>query len=93
MLNVNLKFTGLVRKRMGVNQMEYAFDGSSLAELLEAFFNRYDIQDLILDENGEILPYSRIVVNGRFSYLVGNMETPIQDGDLVVFIRPYVVAF
>ncbi|MCK4901579.1 MAG: MoaD/ThiS family protein [Anaerolineales bacterium] len=93
MISVRLKFTGLVRSRMGTDHMEYEFEGSTLGELLDALFNIHDLQDLLLDEDGTILPYSRVVINGRFSYLVGDMEAPIQDGDTIVFIRPYVVAF
>jgi molybdopterin converting factor small subunit len=92
-ISVQLKFTGLVRSRMGLDGMEFEFEGYTLADLLVAVFTQYDIKDLLMDENGAILPYSRVVINGRFSYLVGEMDAPICDGDKIVFIRPYVVAF
>jgi molybdopterin converting factor small subunit len=93
MISVHLKFTGLVRSRMGLDRMDYEFEGYTLGELLVALFNSHDIQDLLMDDNGTILPYSRVVINGRFSYLVGDMEAQIQEGDTIVLIRPYVVAF
>lgn len=93
MIYVQLKFTGLVRSRLGLDSMEFEFEGSTLADLLAAFFNEYDIKDLLIDDSGAILPYSRVVINGRFSYLVGDMDAPIYEDDKIAFIRPYVVAF
>jgi molybdopterin synthase sulfur carrier subunit len=90
---VTLKFTGDVRTRMGVNRMEFSFEGSRLRDLLEALFAHHDLRDLILDEEGKVLPYARVAVNGRFSYLIGDLEAPIREGDLVVLTKPYVVAF
>ena len=85
---VTLKFTGDVRTRMGVNRMEF-----SLGDLLESLFAHHDLRDLILDDGGNVLPYTRVAVNGRFSYLIGDLDAPIQEGDLVVLMKPYVVAF
>ncbi|MCP4421742.1 MAG: MoaD/ThiS family protein [Chloroflexi bacterium] len=90
---VNLKFTGHVRTRMGMDRMEFDFKGNKLNDLLQTLFAQHDLQDLILDENGDVQAWSRVVINGRFSYLVGDMDAPIQDGDMIVLIRPYAVAF
>lgn len=90
---VTLKFTGDVRTRMGVNRMEFSFEGSRLEDLLESLFAHHDLRDLILDEDGHVLPYTRVAVNGRFSYLIGDLDASIQEGDLVVLMKPYVVAF
>ena len=93
MTEVGLKFTGDVRTCMGADRMDFTFEGATLGELLEALFSRYDLRRLILDQDGHVRPYSRLLVNGRFSYLLGDLEAPIRDGDLIVFARPYVVAF
>ncbi len=93
MSDVTLKFTGHVRSRMGMDRMPFSFEGSTLGELLEALFVQHDLRDLLLDEADNVIPYSRIAVNGRFSYLIGDMDAPIKDNDLVVLIRPYAVAF
>lgn len=92
MRQVTLKFTGHVRERMGVDRVDFSFQGDTLGDLLEALFQKYALRDLILDESGNILPYSRVVVNGRFSYLVGEMRAPVREGDMIVLIRPYLVA-
>jgi len=54
---------------------------------------QYDLQDLILDYYRTVIPWSSVAVNGRFPYLVGDMETPIKYGDLIALIRHYAVAF
>lgn len=90
---VVLKFTGLVRGRMDCDRMEFAFSGSTLGALLNDLFDRYDLRDLILNEQGDVRPWARVAVNGRFSYLIGDMDAPIHDGDLVVLIYQYAVAF
>ncbi len=90
--HVTLKFTGNVRGRMGHDRMEFAFAGHTLGALLNDLFAQYELQDLILEE-GKVRPWARVAVNGRFSYLIGDMEAPIHDGDMVVLMHPYVVAF
>jgi molybdopterin synthase sulfur carrier subunit len=90
---VTLKFTGKVWERMGCGRMEFAFAGHTLGALLNELFAHHDLQDLILNDEGEVRPWTRVVVNGRFSYLIGDMDAPIHDGDLVVLIHQYAVAF
>ncbi len=90
---MTLKFTGLVRTRMGFDRMTFSFEGNKLGDLLDALFGQHNLRDLMLGEDGNILPYSRVVVNGRFSYVVGNFDAPVENGDMIVFIRPYAVAF
>ena len=92
MTAVTLKFTGDLRLQMGVDRMGFEFAGGTLGELLETLFLRHDLRELLLDQAGNIKPYSRVVINGRFSYLVGDMNAPVQECDLVVLIHPYIVA-
>jgi len=54
---VKLKFTGDVRSRMRADRMDFAFEGSTLGELLEALFAVHNLRDLILDETGNIKPW------------------------------------
>ena len=79
--------------RMGVDRVDFTFEGNTLGELLEAVFAEYDLRDLILDEGGNVKPWARVAVNGRFSYTIGDMNATIQEGDLVALLHPYVVAF
>ncbi len=90
---VTLKFTSHGRKRIGRDRIEFAFTGHTLGTLLNEFFAHHDMRDFYLDEQGGLRPWARIVVNGRFSYLIGDMEAPIKDGDLIVLIHQYATAF
>lgn len=89
MTTATIKFTGNVRGRIGIGQMDFAFDGQNLGELLEALFARYDLRDVLLDLDGGLKPFARLLVNGRFSSSLQGMQTPIRDGDRVVLMRPY----
>ncbi len=93
MANVTLKFTGNVHTRVGAYQMDFSFEGTRLRELLNAVFARHNLRDLLLDESGNLKPYARVLVNGRFSELLQGLDTPVRDGDTVVLIHPYAVAF
>ncbi len=89
--NVTLKFTGHVRSRLKTGQMEYAFEGATLRDLVATFFSEYDVRDLLLDEQDQLKPYARFVVAGRFSELVGGMDARIASGDMVTMINPFFV--
>ena len=92
MTTATLKFTGELRLQMGFDRMGFEFTGGAPGELSETLFLRYDLQDLLLDQAGNIKPYSRVVIHGRFSYPVGDMNAPVQEADPVVLIHPYIVA-
>ncbi|PSP56054.1 pterin cluster protein [Halobacteriales archaeon QS_1_67_19] len=47
---VEIRCTGHVRTAVGEPSMEFAFEGSTLRELLEAFFAEYDVRDLLIAE-------------------------------------------
>lgn len=50
---VELRCTGHVRRRVGFGKTEYTFQGSTLRDLLEAVFDDYDIEDLIIAETDD----------------------------------------
>jgi molybdopterin converting factor small subunit len=88
MTQVMVKFTGEVWDRMGTGHVDFAFEGATLGALLDCLLTRYNLRDLLFDENGKIRFRSRITVNGRFSDTLGGMETPVHDGDTIVLMRP-----
>ncbi len=93
MARVTLKFTGNLHARMGAFDTDFSFEGNRLGDLLNDVTARYNVRDLLLDEHGGIKPYARVLVNGRFSDLLQGWDTPVRDGDTVVLIHPYAVAF
>lgn len=93
MTDVTLKFTGNIYKRMGTFGMGFSFEGANLRDLLDKLLARYNLRDLLMDDRGQIRPYARVLVNGRFSEILQGLDTPIQTGDTVTLIHPYAVAF
>ena len=55
---VTVRCTGHVRDAVGEATFEYSFDGETLGEFLEAFFEEYDVADLLIatDESTEQAP-------------------------------------
>lgn len=47
---VSVRCTGDVRGAVGAGKLEYAFTGRTLREFLEAFFEDYDVESLLIAE-------------------------------------------
>ncbi|KTG26698.1 MoaD/ThiS family protein [Haloferax profundi] len=45
---IEARFTGHVRTALGTHRLEYTFEGDTLREFLEAFFDEYDVRDLVM---------------------------------------------
>lgn len=93
MTRVSLQFIGEFWGRVGFGHTDFEFEGSTVRDFLPAVINAYNVADLLLADETTIRPTSRLVVNGRFHYLVGGLEAPIRDGDVVTLIRPWAPAF
>lgn len=61
MTEVTLKFTGEVWARMHTYEMEFAFEGTMLADLLKALFAQYDLRELVVDGEDQFVPRSGIL--------------------------------
>jgi molybdopterin converting factor small subunit len=89
---VTLKFTGEVWARMHNYRMDFAFEGATLADLLKALFAQYDLRDLVVDGDGQFIPRSGVLLNGRSVKYLGTLAALIRDGDEVIIMRPSVAA-
>ncbi|KAB1186606.1 MULTISPECIES: MoaD/ThiS family protein [Haloferax] len=45
---VEARFTGHVRTAIGTHRLEYSFEGETLREFLDAFFDEYDVRELVM---------------------------------------------
>jgi len=50
---VEVKCTGHVRTEVGQPRLEFTFEGSTLRELLAAFFAEYDVEEMLIAETEE----------------------------------------
>lgn len=73
---------------MGIVLTEFAFKGRTLAQFLPALVEQFEIEDLLL-ENGELRTNVRVIIDGRYSYLLGGLEAEIPDGATVVLVYSY----
>src|SRR3972149_2189486 len=87
MTHITLKFTGEFWGRVGLGHADFDFEGGAVREFLPAVTNAYNVADLLLNSDQvSIRPTSRLVVNGRFHYLVGGLDAPICAGDVVTLM-------
>ncbi|MFC7131616.1 MULTISPECIES: MoaD/ThiS family protein [Salinibaculum] len=47
---VEVRCTGHVRTAIGEHRIEYTFEGDTLREFLDAFFEEYDVRDMLIAE-------------------------------------------
>ncbi|GAB3665958.1 MoaD/ThiS family protein [Halopiger thermotolerans] len=50
---VTVRCTGHVRDAVGTHELEFTFEGTRLRDFLEAFFEEYDVEDLLIAETEE----------------------------------------
>ena len=86
--NVSLKFASHFRARVRMSNTEFTYNGNSLREFTPALLEQFDIGDLLM-EGDELKPSVRVVINGRYSYLVGGWDAQIPDGATVVLLHLY----
>jgi molybdopterin synthase sulfur carrier subunit len=89
---VTLKFASHFRARVGQSQTDFSFEGHTLREFIPAVLKQFDIAGLLMD-NGEFKPNVRVVINGRYSYLVGGWDAEIPDHAVVVLMYAYGVTY
>ena len=82
---IMLKFTNLFRKRLGISLTEFSFKGSTLRQFIPALQEQFEIEDLLI-KDGELRSNVRVVIDGRYSYLLGGLDAHIPDGAMVVLV-------
>lgn len=82
---VTIKFTSHFRKRLGQAMTEFTFEGNTLRQFIPALLEQYEIEDLLF-KDGERRPNVRVVIDGRYSYLLGGQDAPIPNGAIVVLV-------
>ena len=50
---VTVRCTGHVRTAIGTHELSFSFEGDTLREFLDAFFDEYDVTDLLIAETNE----------------------------------------
>jgi molybdopterin synthase sulfur carrier subunit len=69
------------------NQSEFPLDAATIAELLDNLLARYPaLQPHLFEPTGKLRRHFNIFVNGEHIRELGGMDTPLKDGDKVIFM-------
>ena len=83
----------IARQRAGTGGVEFSSSKDRLGDVLKEVVDKYRIADIILDRDGEVRPWARVLLNGRSQQFVGGLDTVLHDGDRIALIYPYTENF
>lgn len=89
---VTLKFASHFRARVGQSQTQFSFKGHTLREFIPSVLEQFDVADLLM-AGDEFKPNVRVIIDGRYSYLLGGWDAHIPDGAVVVLIYAYGISY
>lgn len=80
----------LAKIRAIVGTKELTAEGETVEDILNFLIQKYgkELANEILDKNGKIKDYYRIVVNGRNIKLLNDLKTKLKDNDLIAIMPP-----
>ena len=93
MVKVTVKFMSIARQRAGTGGVEFSSLRDRLGDVLKEIVKEYKIEGVILNEDGEVRPWARVLVNGRSQQFVGGLDAELHDGDRIALIYPYTENF
>jgi molybdopterin synthase sulfur carrier subunit len=88
-MKIIVKAFGPVREFMGTSLTEVVVeDGNELNALLRALIKKYGdgLKDRILLNDVELLPYVKVLVNGKNVSDLKGLKTELKDGDEVTIV-------
>jgi molybdopterin synthase sulfur carrier subunit len=92
MITVKVRTILALKKILGKGEVELSVpEGTTLRELLTMLVDRYGDElasRLFEPKTKEVLPYIRLMVNGRDIAFLDRMETVLQGGDDVLILPP-----
>jgi molybdopterin converting factor small subunit len=93
MVTVTVKFMSIARQRAGTATAEFSSPHVRLEDLLKEIVSKYKIEDIVLNEKGEVRAWARVLVNGRSHQFVGGLNAELHDRDRIALIYPYTENF
>jgi molybdopterin synthase sulfur carrier subunit len=83
---VKFKFFAMLQE--AGREVEVEFKGSTLRDAFEALFSVYPALRERIMENDRIKDFYKVFVNGRDIHHLKNLETEINDGDIIAVFPP-----
>ncbi|HYB66776.1 MAG TPA: MoaD/ThiS family protein [Candidatus Acidoferrales bacterium] len=93
MVRVIVKFMSIARQRAGTAGVEFFSANDRLGDVLKEIVDRYKMADIILNDDADVRPWARVLLNGRSQQFVGGLNAQLQDGDRIALIYPYTENF
>jgi molybdopterin synthase sulfur carrier subunit len=89
-MNLELRFFATFREAVGTKTVERAFaDGATVRDVLSTLEADYaDLDEQLLDEEGELRPNLSILRNGREVLHMDGADTVLEDGDTLSVFPP-----
>jgi molybdopterin converting factor small subunit len=91
-MKVNIETAGLpLYKTFGKNKkIEFEFPGKTVRELMDALVRKFgfEIKKFLLDKNGDVDVEIRVLLNGATYLSEDRMQTPLNEGDTLIFKAP-----
>ena len=85
---INVKFLTRFIDVTGEKNTEIEITGN-ISDLVDNLSNKYDesFKELLLDDNGRIRDYLKVMLNGEDIRDIQGLDTPLKDGDQVVMFQ------
>jgi molybdopterin converting factor small subunit len=93
MVKVMVKFMSIARQRAETGTVEFTSGSVRLRDVLREIVEAYKLVDIILDTDGGVRRWARVLVNGRSEQYVGGLNMVLHDGDRIALIYPYAENF
>ncbi|KPV63374.1 MAG: molybdopterin synthase small subunit [Candidatus Bathyarchaeota archaeon BA1] len=89
-LRVKVKAYATIRDAIGASVEVRLHEGASVKDLLNELTRSHgkSSSERVLDQSGGLLPYVKLLVNGRDIDLLNRLETKLKDGDEVALFPP-----
>jgi len=93
MVRIIVKFMSIARQRAGTGRIEIIASVPKLRVVLGDIAEKFRIRDIIFTETGEVMPWARVLVNGRSQEFVGGLDLELREGDTLALVYPYADTF
>lgn len=92
MIKVTVRVFAAFREILGLKETELDLPSDttviSLINFLSKNYSHKRLREEVLDENGTLRKFVKILVNGRDSYFLNGLSTPLHDGDIIAMFPP-----
>jgi molybdopterin synthase sulfur carrier subunit len=92
LIKVTVRVFANLREILGLKEAEVDLPSdATVTSMIDFLSNNYSHNRLrkeILDENGNLRKFVKILVNGRDSHFLNGPSTPLHDGDVVAVFPP-----